>query len=86
VHYIYLFSVTIHNNINGLHFMSRLYLWWLQEDETFAALGIFGQMIWINPKDDIVIAMQSSWPTAVGQELGAHRLALVAAIEKHLNR
>jgi CubicO group peptidase (beta-lactamase class C family) len=56
------------------------YLWWLQEDESFAAL------IWINPKDDIVIAMQSSWPTAVGQELQAHRMALVAAIEKYLNQ
>jgi CubicO group peptidase (beta-lactamase class C family) len=36
------------------------YLWWLYGDETYRASGIFGQAIYINPKENVVIAMHSA--------------------------
>ena len=32
------------------------YFWWLRPDGTYAALGIFGQMIWIDPRSGTVVA------------------------------
>ncbi len=36
------------------------YLWWLNEDGSFRASGIFGQGIYINSAEDVVIAMHSA--------------------------
>lgn len=36
------------------------YLWWLNEDGSFRASGIFGQGIYVNAAEGIVIAMQSA--------------------------
>ena len=60
------------------------YLWWLRPNGTYAAQGIFGQMIYINPKTETVIVTHSAWPKAVGDEFGAHRWAMVEAIESAL--
>ena len=57
------------------------YLWWLGED-TFSAVGIFGQIIWIDPANEIVIVTQSAWPTPVGREMSQHRGALIQALAK----
>jgi CubicO group peptidase (beta-lactamase class C family) len=38
--------------------------WWTYDDGTFAAQGIFGQGIFIDPKRRLVIATNSNWPTA----------------------
>ena len=56
------------------------YLWWLRGGETYAGIGIFGQLLWVDPADEIVIVTHSAWPTAVGRELGAHRWAFVEAL------
>ncbi len=40
------------------------YLWWLQPGEAYAAIGIFGQMIWIDPAADVVVVTHSAWPSA----------------------
>ena len=37
------------------------YFWWLLGDGIYAAEGIFGQVIWIDSKNNLVIALQSSW-------------------------
>ncbi|MEM6414142.1 MAG: serine hydrolase domain-containing protein [Pseudomonadota bacterium] len=47
------------------------YQWWVAEpanfpDPVFMADGIFGQSIFIDPKRDLVIAMNSSWPEPLG--------------------
>lgn len=60
------------------------YLWWLRSDGTYAAQGIFGQLIWISPQTETIIVTHSAWPAAVGKELGAHRWAMVEAIHKAL--
>ena len=56
------------------------YLWWLMDDTMFAALGIFGQSIFIDPQRDLVIVTHSATQRAVSDSFGAHRLALVNAI------
>lgn len=37
-------------------------LWWLREGGTFAALGIFGQVVWIDPEADLVVVALGAWP------------------------
>lgn len=49
------------------------YQWWTYDDGSFAAQGIFGQGIFIDPKRKLVIASNSNWPKAtdpdtVGQQ------------------
>ena len=40
------------------------YQWWLLNDDdgAFAALGIYGQTIYINPKRHVVIVQTAAWP------------------------
>ena len=56
------------------------YYWWLRDNGIYAGIGIFGQLLWIDPKSKIVIVTHSAWPTAVGRDLSRHRVALVEAL------
>jgi CubicO group peptidase (beta-lactamase class C family) len=40
------------------------YQWWINPDGTYRAIGICGQMIYLDPKSDIVIVTNSAWPEA----------------------
>jgi CubicO group peptidase (beta-lactamase class C family) len=60
------------------------YYWWLLGDGVYAASGVFGQMIWIDPSREIVIAMHSAWPVAGSEELREHRTAFVKALASEL--
>lgn len=60
------------------------YLWWLRDDESYMALGIFGQMIFIEPAAKLVIAIHSNAPTAVNSPYQLHRNAAVSAISEAL--
>ncbi len=40
------------------------YGWWIFNDHSFEALGIHGQMIYIDPSRKLVIAVNSAWPEA----------------------
>ncbi len=40
------------------------YLWWLNPNGSYRAIGIFGQGIYINPQENIVIALHSARPDA----------------------
>jgi CubicO group peptidase (beta-lactamase class C family) len=42
--------------------------WWTNDDGSFAAQGIFGQGIFIDPKRKLVIASNGNWPTATDPE------------------
>lgn len=55
-------------------------LWWLRPDHAFAAIGIYGQAIYINPACRLVVATHSAWPRATGREFSAHREAFFAAM------
>ncbi|MEM8489485.1 MAG: serine hydrolase [Pseudomonadota bacterium] len=62
------------------------YLWWLYSEESFAARGIFGQQIRINPSQKLVIAVHSNAPTAVGSTYHGHVDAAIAAVESHFSQ
>jgi CubicO group peptidase (beta-lactamase class C family) len=49
--------------------------WWTNDDGSFAAQGIFGQGIFIDPSRKLVIATNGNWPKASynGESLGADR-------------
>ncbi len=40
------------------------YGWWTYDDGTFEALGIYGQVIHIDPARHLVVAINSAWPEA----------------------
>ncbi|MEL7047057.1 MAG: serine hydrolase, partial [Pseudomonadota bacterium] len=53
------------------------YQWWTFDDGTYAARGIFGQGIFIDPARRLVIASNSNWPVATdGERLSPQRLAM----------
>lgn len=65
------------------------YQWWTNNDGTFAAQGIFGQGIFIDPKRKLVIASNSNWPKAtdaatVGQQREAFYRAVQAAVDAEI--
>ena len=60
------------------------YFWWLRPDGSYAALGIFGQMIWIDPRSQAVLAVHSAWPRATDADLAAHRWAMLDALSAAL--
>src|SRR3546814_16449147 len=52
------------------------YPWWTNDDGSFAAQGIFGQGIFIDPKRRLVIASHGNWSTATDPEgVGSTRQA-----------
>jgi CubicO group peptidase (beta-lactamase class C family) len=58
------------------------YNWWLMDGGAYAASGIFGQMIYIDPKQDLVIAVHSNAPAAVDTQYHKHYRAAASAISK----
>lgn len=42
--------------------------WWTFDDGSFEAQGIFGQGIFIDPARQLVVAVNSNWPRATGQD------------------
>ncbi|NGX84729.1 serine hydrolase [Aequorivita sp. KMM 9714] len=60
------------------------YLWWRSNSGSYAAVGIFGQMIYIDPSKDLVIAQIAAWPRASSKELTKGRKEFVNAVIKAL--
>lgn len=58
------------------------YLWWLHDDGSFSARGIFGQLIHVDPALDLVVAMHGLWPSPTSEELSAGRAAFLAAVKQ----
>lgn len=61
------------------------YLWWRFKDGSYAAVGIFGQMIYVNPHKNLVIAQIAAWPKATSDELTQGRQAFIDAIEREID-
>jgi CubicO group peptidase (beta-lactamase class C family) len=40
------------------------YQWWVNPDGSYRAIGIFGQMIFLDARADVVIVTNSAWPEA----------------------
>ncbi len=58
------------------------YLWWRFKDGSYGAFGIFGQMIYINPHKNLVIAQMAAWPKAGSKELTQGRKAFIDAVQR----
>ena len=63
------------------------YQWWTNDDGSFAAQGIFGQGIFIDPKRKLVIASNGNWPTATDPEgVGAAREAFYKSVQTAVDK
>lgn len=62
------------------------YMWWLSKNGFYRASGIFGQGIYINPKENVVIAIQSARQVASNQSAWALQSAFYAAITKAVKK
>ena len=60
------------------------YLWWISESTAISAKGIFGQGIYINRAENIVIAINSAREQASTASDWAEQDALFAALENAL--
>lgn len=57
------------------------YLWWRFPNGSYGAFGIFGQMIYINPNTNVVIAQYAAWPQAGSKALSAARAAFIERVD-----
>jgi CubicO group peptidase (beta-lactamase class C family) len=60
------------------------FFWWTHDDGTYEAIGIFGQSIFIAPKEHLVIVTNSAWPEADATPRYIVHDAYVAAVRKAL--
>ena len=58
------------------------YLWWTDSDGSYAAIGIFGQMVYVDPVRQLVIVQVGAWPEATSKELVASRRGFVEAVKR----
>lgn len=58
------------------------YQWWTYDDGSYAAQGIFGQGIFIDPNRQLVVASNSNWPRATDWDtVGSQREAFYRAVQ-----
>ncbi len=57
------------------------YGWWPQPDGSFAALGIFGQSVFVDPARRLVVVSVGDWPEATGRTHAADRAAFWRAVQ-----
>lgn len=60
------------------------YFWWIHPGHGYAAEGIFGQAIAIDPKTDSVIVINSAWPVADADKYWATLTAYTDAVQDKL--
>ena len=58
------------------------YFWWIHDNGTYEAEGIFGQSIFLDPANDLVIVTNSAWPAADDDKYWAAQDAYFAAVRK----
>jgi CubicO group peptidase (beta-lactamase class C family) len=58
------------------------YFWWMRENGSYEAVGIFGQSITTFKDDRLIVVINSAWPVATGKEYSAARTAFVNALRE----
>jgi CubicO group peptidase (beta-lactamase class C family) len=61
------------------------YQWWTYPNGAYAAIGIFGQTIYIDPAEQLVIVTNSAWPEADAEKYYVVTSAYVDAVTKALH-
>jgi CubicO group peptidase (beta-lactamase class C family) len=62
------------------------YQWWTYDDGAFAGIGIFGQLLYVDPGRHLVIVQLAAWPVATNDEQAKARTAFVQAVIAGLDR
>ena len=62
------------------------YQWWIFNDSTFEALGIYGQQIHIDPSRRLVVVISSAWPEAENNELRMKAFGFINTIVKEIDK
>ena len=57
------------------------YQWWTGSGGSYSAIGIFGQLVHVDPARGLVIAQVAAWPQATSKELVAARRGLIEAVK-----
>ncbi len=60
------------------------FFWWVHDDGSYEAIGIFGQSVFVAPKEKLVIVTNSAWPEADATPRYVVHDAYVAAVRKAL--
>lgn len=60
------------------------FFWWVHDDGTYEAIGIFGQSVFIAPKEKLVVVTNSAWPEADATPRYIVHDAYIAAVRKAL--
>lgn len=60
------------------------YLWWVNPDGSYQAAGIFGQLLYVNPQQNLVIVQYAAWPQATSKVLSTKRAAFIEAVRQAL--
>ena len=63
------------------------YQWWLLDDDdgSFAALGIYGQTIYVNPKRHVVIVQTAAWPEPDPNARWDETIKVMQALAREIN-
>ncbi|MDF3982984.1 serine hydrolase [Luteibacter sp. PPL201] len=56
------------------------YQWWTYDDGSYAGIGIFGQLLHVDPSRHLVIVQLAAWPVATDDAQAADRAAFVRAV------
>ncbi|WP_233260105.1 serine hydrolase [Luteibacter sp. OK325] len=56
------------------------YQWWTYDNGAFAGIGIFGQLLYVDPSRHLVIVQMAAWPVATNDEQARARTAFVQAV------
>jgi len=62
------------------------YQWWVIKEGTYAALGIYGQLLFIDPAREMVVVINSAWPEALNRERSAARLDFLNRLSDELDK
>ncbi|MDR6851172.1 CubicO group peptidase (beta-lactamase class C family) [Sphingomonas sp. BE123] len=57
------------------------YQWWVLPGGTYAAQGIFGQVILVDPSSKLVMVTSAAWPRASDRDLAQARLAFAMKVQ-----
>lgn len=60
------------------------YLWWVNDDGSYSAEGIFGQMVYVDPSCNLVVAQSAAWFYAGSKELNDTRKEFIEAVKRAL--
>jgi CubicO group peptidase (beta-lactamase class C family) len=58
------------------------YFWWIRENGSYEAVGIFGQSITTFRDDRLIVVINSAWPVATSKEYSAARTAFINALRE----